>query len=138
MSETYTEKQLADRLASVPLFASTTARQRKRLARAGKVLTWKDGRVAIKQGTTGAAFFLILDGAVEVVIDAKPVNRLTSGDFIGEMALLSGDRRTADIVALDDTTVFALGRPALAAAMTTEPGIGIALLESMAARQRLN
>jgi CPA1 family monovalent cation:H+ antiporter len=53
----------------------------------------------IRQGSRGDAVFFIVSGAVEVVLPARPV-RLGSGDFFGEMALLTGHRRTADVVAL--------------------------------------
>jgi CPA1 family monovalent cation:H+ antiporter len=53
----------------------------------------------IRQGSRGDAVFFIVSGAVEVVLPMRRV-RLGSGDFFGEMALLTGGRRTADVVAL--------------------------------------
>jgi CPA1 family monovalent cation:H+ antiporter len=53
----------------------------------------------IRQGSRGDAAFFIVSGAVEVVLPMRRV-RLGSGDFFGEMALLTGRRRQADVVAL--------------------------------------
>ncbi|MEM7341680.1 MAG: cyclic nucleotide-binding domain-containing protein [Actinomycetota bacterium] len=131
-----TEKALAEQLKGVPLFARTSAKQRKVLAGLGKVLTWKEGSMPIKEGTKGAAFFLILDGAVDVSRNGEKLARLSDGDFVGEMALLRNEPRNADVTAVSSTTVFAFGRPALAAALKSEPAMGLALLEAMANRER--
>jgi len=53
----------------------------------------------IRQGDRGTHVFFISSGAVEVVLPHGRV-RLGRGDFFGEMALLSGGRRTADVIAI--------------------------------------
>ncbi|MGI9599307.1 MAG: cyclic nucleotide-binding domain-containing protein [Acidimicrobiales bacterium] len=129
------EKKLVDSLKTVPLFHQTTKKQRQTLAKLGKIVTWKAGSVPIKQGSKGAAFFLILDGMVDVVADGHSVARLSEGDFVGEIALIEDTPRNADVKPMVDTTVFAFGRPGLAAALNTEPSMGIALLKAMASRR---
>lgn len=131
------EKQLVEQLREVPLFHQTTKKQRKTLARLGKVLTWKSGTTAIKQGSRGAAFFLILDGEVDIIVDGAKVARLGDGDFVGEIALIENSPRNADVVAVADTTVFAFSRGGLAAALETEPKMGMALLQAMASRRNV-
>lgn len=137
MASAPSEKALADQLAGVPLFSQASLKQRRTIAKLGKVLPWKEGATPIKQGTKGAAFFLILDGSVDVVRDGDKVARLGQGDFVGEMALLRNEPRNADVNAVQPSTVFALGRPALAAAIKADPNIALALLESMAKRDTL-
>jgi len=134
MANSGSEAQLIEQLHAVPLFHRTTKRQRKTLVKLGKVQKWKAGSTPIKEGTKGAAFFLILDGTVDITRGKENLNRLSVGDFVGEIALLQGVPRTADVNAVSDVTVFAMGRPALTAAIKTEPSIGIALLEAMARR----
>ncbi len=136
MAANPSEKQLVEQLKGVPLFARTSARQRKTLAKLGKVLTWQEGSTPIVEGSKGAAFFLLLDGAVDVSRDGQRLARLSSGDFVGEMALLTNEPRNADVTAIETTTVFAFGRPALAAALKTDSRMGLSLLEAMAARQQ--
>jgi CRP-like cAMP-binding protein len=137
MAASGVEKQLVEKLKDVPLFHQTTKKQRKTLARLGKVLEWKAGATAIKQGSKGAAFFLILDGSVDVIADGNSVARLNDGDFVGEIALIENTPRNADVVAVTDTTVFAFSRPGLAAALETEPKMGMALLQAMASRRNV-
>lgn len=134
MASAPSEKALAEQLATVPLFSQATLKQRRTIAKLGKVLPWKEGSTPIKQGSKGAAFFLILDGAVDVIRDGQNLARLGSGDFVGEMALLRNEPRNADVVATRASTVFALGRPALAAALKAEPTMALSLLEAMANR----
>lgn len=135
MAEPGVEKQLVERLKAVPLFHRTSTRQRKTLAGLGKVVTWTSGKLAIKQGSKGSAFFLILDGSVDVLVDGDHVARLAGGDFVGEIALIENTPRTADVVAVTDTTVFAFSRSGLAAALRAEPDLAMALLKAMAARR---
>ncbi len=134
MASAPSDKALAEQLAGVPLFSQATLKQRRTIAKLGKVLPWKEGATPIKQGSKGAAFFLILEGDVDVVRDGAKVARLGSGDFVGEMALLRNEPRNADVNAVTESTVFALGRPALAAALKAEPTMALALLEAMANR----
>lgn len=136
MAATASEKEVTELLKQVPLFSQTSAKQRKTLSKLGKVLVWREGAAPIKQGSKGAAFFLILEGSVEVARDGTTLARLTDGDFVGEVALLTNQPRNADVTALAATTVFAFGRPALAAALKTDPNLGLALLEAMAVRQQ--
>ena len=63
--------------------------------------------MVIRAGERGNAMFMISSGAVEVVLPNQRV-RLGSGDFFGEMALLSGERRRADVVALGYCRVLVL------------------------------
>lgn len=135
MATSAAEKQLVNSLKAVPLFHKTTKKQRQTLAKLGKVITWREGTTPIKQGSKGAAFFLILEGRVDVSTDGSSVARLGEGDFVGEIALIEDTPRNADVTALVDTTVFAFGRPGLAAALHTEPTMGIALLKAMASRR---
>ncbi|HVC51746.1 MAG TPA: cation:proton antiporter [Stellaceae bacterium] len=61
----------------------------------------------IRKGERGSAMYLISSGAVEVVLPNQRV-RLGSGEFFGEMALLSGQPRQADVVALGYCRVLVL------------------------------
>ena len=62
----------------------------------------------IRKGERGNAMFLISSGAVEMVLP-KERERLGSGDFFGEVALLSGRPRQADVIALGYCRVLVLG-----------------------------
>ena len=63
----------------------------------------------IREGDRADACFFIASGAVEVRQPARRI-RLGSGDFFGELALLTGRRRQADVVALTYCRLLVLRR----------------------------
>jgi CRP-like cAMP-binding protein len=130
----HSEKQLMDELRKVPLFASVSKKQLKSLASAGKVINWKEGKVGVEQGSTAAAFFLILSGGVEVSRDGKSVARLYDNDYFGETAMLTGDARNAQVKATTDTVLFALRRMAFARTVKDDADLAMRVLSTMAER----
>ena len=69
------------------------------------------GQLIIKEGDPGRSFFVIVEGKVRIfkaLPDGKELNlaRLGEGAFFGEMALLSGAPRTANVVAEEDTEIL--------------------------------
>jgi monovalent cation:H+ antiporter, CPA1 family len=74
----------------------------------------------IRQGSRGDAVFFIASGAVEVRLPTRRVP-LGSGDFFGEMALLTGQRRQADVVALTYCRLLVLRRGDFERFVATNP-----------------
>lgn len=71
------------------------------------------GHIIIREGEPGDIFYMIDSGSVDIIIAAKgsvPVATLTSGQFFGELALLSNDVRTASCVAKTDVKCHILMR----------------------------
>jgi putative ABC transport system ATP-binding protein len=75
------------------------------------------GEVIIREGDIGEELFLISDGEVQVEREGHAVARLGSGDFFGELALLSGERRNATVVAAKPVDTYVLGKPDFDAAI---------------------
>ncbi|MBM2804849.1 MAG: Cyclic nucleotide-binding protein, partial [Deltaproteobacteria bacterium] len=80
-------------------------------------ITFSAGATIVKQGDQGDAFYLIQSGAVQVVVDsgagnAEIVAILGAKDWFGEMALLSGEPRSATINTVKETTLWRLSREA--------------------------
>jgi len=96
-----------DLLAHFDIFAGLGAAELTALARLFRPRLLVPEEVVIRKGERGNTMFLISSGAVEVVLPSDRV-RLGSGDFFGEMALLSRSRRQADVVALGYCRVLVL------------------------------
>jgi monovalent cation:H+ antiporter, CPA1 family len=96
-----------DLLGEFEMLAGLGAAERRALARLFRPRLLVPDEVVIRKGERGNAMFLISSGAVEVVLPNQRV-RLGSGDFFGEMALLSRRRRQADVVALGYCRVLVL------------------------------
>ncbi len=96
--KTFTPEELA---AAFPLFAGLTPEQRETLVLHFQPYMAVPGERIIRAGDPADALYLISKGEVEVTINGQRINTLGPGEFFGEMALLSGDRRSADVTALD-------------------------------------
>jgi putative ABC transport system ATP-binding protein len=68
------------------------------------------GEVIIREGDIGEELFLISEGEVEVDRAGHEVARLAAGDFFGELALMSGNPRNANVVAVRPVDTYVLGK----------------------------
>jgi len=96
--KTFTPKELAERF---PLFANLTPEQREVLILHFQPRTVEPGERVIRAGDPADALYLISKGEVEVTVGGRRINTRGPGEFFGEMALLSGGLRSADVTALD-------------------------------------
>jgi CPA1 family monovalent cation:H+ antiporter len=92
----------------VPLFAKLPPEKRAAIARLLKPRMSLPGDPIVRRGQRGDAMFFIASGAASVLIPGKPVE-LGSGEFFGEMALLTGQPRNADVVSLGYCRLLELG-----------------------------
>jgi CPA1 family monovalent cation:H+ antiporter len=91
----------------------------------------------IRKGDRGDAVFFIASGAVEVALPAGPV-RLGSGEFFGEMALLSGRPRQADITALTYCRLLVLRKTDFERFVAANPEASAAIDRIAQARHLMN
>ncbi len=91
----------------------------------------------VRKGERGDAVFFIASGAVEVVLPERRV-RLGSGEFFGEMALLSGQPRRADVVALSYCQLLVLRRSDFERFMAANPEARTAINRVAEARLAMN
>jgi len=95
-------------LRQVPLFAELEPNELEQVARLFKKRTFSTGETVTKEGSGGAAFFLIESGQAEVTVRGRPRPPLQAGDHFGEIALIDGQERTATITAGDELTCYGL------------------------------
>jgi len=91
-----------------PLFGDLDPETREELLGLFRPRSAEPGERVIRAGDRADAIFFIAAGAVEVAVAGRKI-RLGPGDFFGEMALLSGERRTADVTAIDYCQFLTLG-----------------------------
>ena len=94
----------AERLGSIDLFATQTVETRHRLATSAKHHLFAAGEAMVRQDAEGDSMFVLLSGRARVTLEplGQEVAIIPSGGFFGEMSMLTGDRRTATVRALDD------------------------------------
>jgi CRP-like cAMP-binding protein len=89
-------------LERVPLFADLDSTELAEVARLFKERRFNEGETVIREGSGGAAFFIVEDGAATVSVRGRERGRLEPGDYFGEIALIDAGARTATIVAETD------------------------------------
>jgi len=129
------EKELIERLRRVPLFSNVSTKNLRTVVRLGKQLSWAEGKEGVVQGSRSHAFYLILDGGVEVTRDGKPVARLHTNDFFGEAGMISGGERNASVTATTPSDFFVLSRSGFAGALKSNQDLALQLMSAMVERQ---
>ena len=100
-------------LKGVPILKGLDDAQITELAGCLKEAEYAAGKIIIAEGDEGNSFFIIRDGEVKCTKSGKSdevSRRLKRGDFFGELALLSADKRQASVTAVGDTTVLMIAR----------------------------
>ena len=95
------------------------------------VLRLTDGQLVVRQGDAGDTLFLVADGELRVFVNTpagdKDVARLFENTLFGEMALITGQPRTASVAAAGDADVIGVSKAALALVVAKLPTIRAAL-----------
>jgi len=99
------------------------------------------GSVLVAQDEPGDALFVIGQGRVKVALFGENGRELTlsilqPGDFFGEMSLIDSRPRSANVVALDDTTVLALTRDGFRAHLAAHPQTALNIMAELTVRLR--
>jgi CRP/FNR family cyclic AMP-dependent transcriptional regulator len=93
-------------LQRVPLFADLTKREVQQVARLFKERRFSAGETVVKEGSGGAAFFVIDSGEATVFIHGKEHTTLKPGDYFGEIALIDQGPRMATITASSELVCY--------------------------------
>ena len=131
--------EFIDRLNAVDIFAPLSQEETARLAKNSVRRVFAPGETVIRAGDEGSSMFVVHEGRVSVQIsdNGKPrtVNVLNEGDFFGEMALFTGEPRTASIVAVEETEVLEIGFQAMKHLFDTNPDLVESLSHTIAERR---
>jgi CRP/FNR family cyclic AMP-dependent transcriptional regulator len=123
-------------LAAAPLLAGVDPGGLDRIADRTVEVAFTDGHVIARQGDVGTGFFIISAGGARVVRDGRTIATLGPGDFFGELSVLDGLPRVAQVLAQGETTCLALATWDLEAIINEQPSVGLALLRGLAGRLR--
>jgi CRP-like cAMP-binding protein len=95
-------------LQHVPLFADLNKLEVQKIARLFKERRFSKGETVVKEGSGGAAFFLIESGEATVFIGGRERTTLKPGDYFGEIALIDEGTRMATIIASSELVCYEL------------------------------
>ena len=121
------EGDVAAGLKQVPLLSPLTAIELERLARQVRRRLYARGEAIVREGEPGDSIYLIERGAVSVIIgtggNGQVLNRMAAGDHFGEMSLLTGEARSATVMADSDVSVLEVGRAAFEQILFANPAL---------------
>ncbi|MEP6743560.1 MAG: mechanosensitive ion channel family protein [bacterium] len=118
---------IVERLAAVDIFAPLSTEETTMLAQAATSHIFAPGESVIRAGDPGSSMFVVHNGRVAVQLNEngrpRTVATLSEGAFFGEMALFTGEPRTANIVALEETEVLEIGHQAMKLVFDANPDL---------------
>jgi len=130
---------LRERLSRQELLAPLDDEQRNRLLGRAKILRFGRGEKIIRQDTEGCSMFVIVHGEVDVILHVNGsdtiVATLHSGEAFGEMCLLTGEKRSATIVAKTDCELWEIERGHLQPLVQENKALAERLSELLARRR---
>ncbi|XXF75718.1 mechanosensitive ion channel family protein [Myxococcaceae bacterium GXIMD 01537] len=132
-----TEESVTELLRTVDLFALLDVRELERLRGELVVRRFGTGERIIQEGEEGRTFYLVASGEVSVRAGKGlvEVTRLHRGHYFGEMSLLTGEPRSATVVALEDVVLLEVDRPTFARLFASDPGLARQLSALLAQRR---
>lgn len=123
-------------LQRVPLFADLSKHEVKQIASLFKERRFSEGETVVRQGSGGAAFFVIESGEATVFVGGEEYTALKPGDYFGEIALIDEGTRMATITAVSDLLCYGLTYWDFRPLVEKNGVIGWKLLQSMAKMYR--
>jgi CRP-like cAMP-binding protein len=123
-------------IGACPLFRGLDADGLAAVAAAAIEVEFPAERVIARQGEIGTGFFVVAEGSARVVRDGKTLARLGPGEFFGELSVLDGGPRIAQVVADRPTRCLALASWDFERVLREEPGVALSVLRVVAGRLR--
>jgi CRP-like cAMP-binding protein len=129
---------IIEMLQKAPLWSGLTEKELKVIARSFKELKYESGDIIVRKGEAGVGFYLMAEGTVEVRSDGKVLSKLGPGQFFGEMSVLDGQPRSADVVALEPSRCLAMSSWSFKSIVSEHPKMALKMLQEFVRRLRMN
>ena len=123
-------------LSDIPLFSALPAPARHRLEQASRLVDLAAGTVLLREGDPPGSAFAVRTGRLEVLVAGAVVRELGPGQVLGELALLTGEQRSATVRARRDTTLVEIPRDAFEDVLATDAVASRFVLGQVAERLR--
>lgn len=131
----------ADRLNKVSIFAPLSDEEIERLANVSASRVYAPGEAIVSQGQEGNSMYVIISGTAKVQIPEKTyqktIGTLKENDFFGEMSLLTGEPRSANVIAFEETEVMRIDKEGLKPILKNNPPLVASITELVEERREL-
>ncbi|BAC08381.1 cyclic nucleotide-binding domain-containing protein [Thermosynechococcus vestitus] len=133
------EPSLTNLLRNISCFSRCSNAELQMLIELGNREFYTVGEVICREGDPGDAFYIILEGSVEV--RSEQLNQILAtlyeGEFFGEIAVLTGMPRSATVRALEETVLFVVHRAAVQRLLQAHPQLAEEIARELAVRQQV-
>ena len=133
---TLTQDRRSELLGACRLFTGVDPAHLAKVAERAIEVDFPADRVIARQGEIGTGFFVVVSGRVRVVRGGEDVATLGPGDFFGELSVLDGLPRVAQVVATEPTRCLALASWDFEQVLLENPPLALAILRGLASRLR--
>ena len=104
---------LARMMRKIDFFTPLTIGQLDKILPSIMLYSYEKGETVFSQGQKGDAFYIVYQGSAEIrlrqwLVLSKKIATMKAGDFLGEIALISDEPRTASVVCAEPTLMFTL------------------------------
>jgi small-conductance mechanosensitive channel len=128
-------------LSQVSVFSALSADIRTQIAERSEIAQYGAGEFIVRQGDQGNSLYIIRAGSCGIYVrrNGRQENRIAtieSGEFFGEMSLLTGEPITATVRAMVDTSVIIIDKENFSKIINDNPTISVQLGEILAKRQK--
>lgn len=128
-------------LKRVPLFSKIEDKELEKITEISHLKKYRKDKDIFSEGEVGDALYILVSGVVKVFRTSsdgriKTLALLQKGDFLGEMAILEKEIRSANVRAVEDAEMLVINRRDFEASLTTNPQIAFKIMETLCARLR--
>jgi CRP-like cAMP-binding protein len=125
-----------DANADLDLFAGLDRKQLATIASLSTPVTLPAGSVLCRRGERGREAFILIEGSVAVSIEDEAIAVLRPGSVFGEMSLLDGSPRVANVTATSQVTVLVLTNLELSSVLDAVPAVAARVYSTLGARKQ--
>lgn len=131
-----TTRDFDEQLAEIPILASLSRRQRRKLIDASKVVLHQAGREVATEGEGALALHVLLSGRAVVSLRGSQLRELGPGDYFGEISMIDGKSRSATVTAAESMETLVVPHLAFRSLLKSDPDCAQGLLEQLCDRLR--
>jgi len=130
------DKQIISIMKQTPIFSRMNESGLKSVLKSAVQKKSPAGAKIVEEGKGGVGFYLILAGKAEVIRNGEKLAELSEGNFFGELSVIDGAPRTADVIAMTDTFCLVITQWAMTSLIENHPEIAQGMLAELVRRLR--
>lgn len=124
-----------DAIEGLDLFAGLDRKQLATIASLSTQVTLPAGSVLCRRGERGREAFILVEGSVAVSVEDEAIAVLRPGSVFGEMSLIDGEPRVANVTATSQVSVLVLTSRELASVLDALPAVAARVYSTLGARK---